>query len=511
MVDDDLGPGRTPSAGATPDLARHLLALARRPDSPLGGTSRDAFPELAPVLLEALSDAADPEQAARLLATFFARVPTPSVYARMLATDPWVARRMASLFGASAFLGEAVAFHPELADGVIFSRGTPDPQRARVAVEVELATLTEEDRRDPDAFVGALRRAKAQVLIEVGLADLAGELHTRDCTLTLSALADAMLEAAFGFAAQEKSGGAVALAVIAMGKLGGREIGYGSDLDLFFVYRDDDPTSDDAFERAVRRAQRVLRLLSAPHGEGPGYELDTRLRPSGNHGLLVVSREAFARYHGLPRERRRPRRHDERGAGPGLGAAGAPQGALHRRRRGARRGGHGARPPRGVRGGRAPRGEDASHPPTDGARARGGAAGRGAGALRPEAGVRRPRRRRVRGAVAPDEARRGQSRPDDRHRARPPRARGRGLPRARAGRGAARGVPLLRRLEQRLRVLHGTSAQWIEEGAPGVAPLARRMGMRDGPWGSAAEALLVRYRAVTEDVRAAYLAVIGAA
>ena len=72
------------------------------------------------------------------------------------------------------------------------------------------------------------------------------------------------------------------------------------------------------------------------------------------------------------------------------------------------------------------------------------------------------------------------------------------------------GYQLLRRLEQRLRVLHGTSTQWIEEGAPGVLPLARRMGMRDGPWGTASEALLARYRAVTDDVRAAYLSVIGA-
>src|SRR5262249_34362205 len=85
----------------------------------------------------------------------------------------------------------------------------------------------------------------------------------------------------------------VGLVVIAMGKLGGGEIGYGSDLDVFFVY---EPREDDE-ERYVRTAQRVIRLLGTPHGDGPGYELDTRLRPSGNQGLLVVSREAFARYH----------------------------------------------------------------------------------------------------------------------------------------------------------------------------------------------------------------------
>ena len=73
------------------------------------------------------------------------------------------------------------------------------------------------------------------------------------------------------------------------------------------------------------------------------------------------------------------------------------------------------------------------------------------------------------------------------------------------------GYRFLRRLEQRLRVLHGTSAQWLEEGAPGLSPLARRMGMRDGPRGSAADGLLARYVTVTEDVRAAYLAVLGLA
>jgi glutamate-ammonia-ligase adenylyltransferase len=71
------------------------------------------------------------------------------------------------------------------------------------------------------------------------------------------------------------------------------------------------------------------------------------------------------------------------------------------------------------------------------------------------------------------------------------------------------GYRMLRRLEQRLRVLHGTSASLIEAGAPGLAPLARRMGMRDSPRATAATALLERYRTVTREVREAYLAVLG--
>jgi glutamate-ammonia-ligase adenylyltransferase len=70
------------------------------------------------------------------------------------------------------------------------------------------------------------------------------------------------------------------------------------------------------------------------------------------------------------------------------------------------------------------------------------------------------------------------------------------------------GYAFLRRLEQRLRVLHGAGAQLIEDGAPGLPPLARRMGMRDEPRMRPESALLARYREVTEEVRAAYLAVL---
>ncbi|HSO37618.1 MAG TPA: bifunctional [glutamate--ammonia ligase]-adenylyl-L-tyrosine phosphorylase/[glutamate--ammonia-ligase] adenylyltransferase, partial [Labilithrix sp.] len=287
----------------TADLARHLLALARRPDFPLGATTRDRHPELASTLLEALADAADPEQASRLLAAFFTRLATPSVYARAMADDKQVVRKLVGLFGASAFLGESLVFHPELVESVLFAKGLPTPERALRQVEAEVADANlranEHEDRDPaDVFVGALRHAKSRIMMEVGLAELSGELLTREATTVLSAVADGTLEHATRYALAEK-GLTSGLAVIAMGKLGGREIGYGSDLDIFFLY---DPGADDdgsLSERYVRVAQRVLRLVSAPHGDGPGYELDTRLRPSGSHGLLVVSLEAFARYHGL--------------------------------------------------------------------------------------------------------------------------------------------------------------------------------------------------------------------
>jgi glutamate-ammonia-ligase adenylyltransferase len=120
---------------ASPDLPRHVLALARRPDFPLGASARDRHPDLPPLLLEALAEAADPEQAARLLSTFFARLATPTVYVRALAEDPHAARRLCTVLGASAFVGEALVSRPDLFDRLLFGRSAPDPESARRAVD----------------------------------------------------------------------------------------------------------------------------------------------------------------------------------------------------------------------------------------------------------------------------------------------------------------------------------------------------------------------------------------
>jgi glutamate-ammonia-ligase adenylyltransferase len=486
-------------ASASPDLARHLLALARRPDFPLGASSRDKFPELAAVLVEALSDAADPEQATRLMAAFFARLSTPSVYAKALAEDPRAARRIAGLFGASAFLGESLAGHPELFDRLLFGRGAPTEESARRAVDEEIAALPRD--ADGEDFVGALRRAKRRVTMEVGLADLAGELSTRGCTLTLSALADASLDHATRFALHERGMVESGLAVIAMGKLGGREIGYGSDLDIFFVYDDAAGADVDAAERFVRTAQRVMRLVSAPHGDGPGYELDTRLRPSGNQGLLVVSVDAFARYHGVRSEK--PAEDWERQAllkaracagdrALGQRVLAIAHAAAYER---------GAPPPERIHHLRMRMERELAGERTALGRARYDLKlGRG-GLVDVEFAVQwlqmkhgadpRVRSADTETALGALEAC--------------------GYLDAPLAMPLREGYRLLRRLEQRLRVLHGTSAQLIEEGAPGMTLLARRMGMRDGPRGSAVEALFARYAAVTRDVRAAYGAVLGLA
>jgi len=353
-----------------------------------------------------------------------------------------------------------------------------------------VAALTLSDARDVDAFVGALRRAKRRVTFEVGLADLAGEIETRDVAHVLSALADATLEQAWRFAAHER--GLVAsrgLALIAMGKLGGHEIGYGSDLDLFFVY---EAVEDDAPERFARAAQRVLRLVGAPHGEGTGYELDTRLRPSGSQGLLVVSLEAFARYHdgrAEAWERQALVKARVCAGDPELGARviGVAHSAAYE---------HDPPPPEGVHLMRKRMERELAHERPG---------------VRYDLKVGRGGLVDVEFAVQWLQMRHGRDR----------RVRTTETESALSALGSCGyvdsadadvlrdGWHFLRRLEQRMRIAHGTRATLIEEGAPGLVALARSLGMHDQPPARAEHALVEQYVAVTRDVRAAYLRVLG--
>ncbi len=288
--------GSTFGGWASTDLPRHLLTLARRPDGPLGSATRDREPELVSVLLQALADAADPEQAARLLATFFARLATPGVYLRALADDPHLARALASLLGASAFLGEALAGHPDLVDRVVYARGLPTAEVVRVQLDEEIAALGA-CRRDVDAFVGALRRAKRRVTFEVGLADLAGDLDRarRRARAHGAGRCDAGARVPLRDARARRRRPARPCPR--------REWASSGDASSATAPISTCSSSTRRRSATTRRPSDSPASPSACCGssgrrtaKAPGYELDTRLRPSGSHGLLVVSVEAFARY-----------------------------------------------------------------------------------------------------------------------------------------------------------------------------------------------------------------------
>jgi glutamate-ammonia-ligase adenylyltransferase len=493
-----------------PELADHLLALTRRPDDLLGTHTRERFPELADRVLDSIAQSPDPRQAAQYLRVFFSRLVSPGPYVTLFAQEPRALERFITVLGASVFVGDSVVARPDLVD--VFVVGATHVEAPDQVVQAELEAMRrsvapDADRYERDSeFEGALRRAKRIVTIAVAVADLAGAISTRDSTRTLSELADQSLQQATRYELGDRQQG---LAVIAVGKLGGRDVGYGSDLDVLFIYEPAAaPDPEEAGEYYIRRAQGIIRLISEPHAAGGGYELDTRLRPSGSQGLLVTSLRSFARYHhvSLPDEPPEPN-------APSVLASGAPweRQALLRARvcAGDRRLGD-----RAIEVAYTAAYERGSPPVEEMHRMR----------LRMQrelARERPPRRydlKTGRGGLLDIEfaaqwlqMAHGADR----------RVRTTDTAQALEALHAAGyletadfeilrdGYAFLRRLEQRIHVLRGTGDTIVASDRPGLWQLARRMGLRDTASAAAGEILMTQYRQVTDRVRAAYLKVLG--
>lgn len=282
---------------ADPDEAvTHLQRLARAPESPFGALGRARRPGFAASLLSEVRLAPDPLLALRYLTDLFLR--GGPGYDGMLDREPRLARRLVGLFGRSPMLAELLVGHPESL-GEVFAGASAPTDAEILAAHDALPEAPEEG----EAFVAGLRRVRREQLVRVGLAFVGNELGSRDVQRRLSTLASTQVTRAFRMAMRETEmrfgAASSAMAVVGMGKLGGGELGFTSDLDLVFLYGTDGETTGGRshVEAFTRVAQRTLRLLSQLDAEGPGYEIDTRLRPSGSHGLLVVSRSAFERYH----------------------------------------------------------------------------------------------------------------------------------------------------------------------------------------------------------------------
>ena len=487
------------------DVAEHLRALARRPDGLLGELTSERHPGLADRVLGAIADSPDPEQAARYLRSFFGRFRSASAYITALAEEPRRAHRLATVLGASSFVGDALVAQPDLAGVVLFGKTVLSDEDARQAVADELSTFEHTRYRDDDerldGFVGALRRAKGKVTINVAVSDLAGGMSTREATRRLSHVADETLQRTVDFVFGGDTRG---ISVVAMGKLGGLDIGYASDLDVLFIYDPAcAPADHDPAEYFSRAAQRIIRLVSIPHPAGLGYQLDTRLRPSGAQGLLVTSIDSFARYHGVGVD------GEPRPSVLSSGAAWERQALLR------------ARPFAGdaalcarVRSiAHVAAYERGAPPPEEVHRLR----------QRMEAELAREREGHydlkagfgglldIEFAVqwlqmhhGKDEAVRTTDTGDALE----------ALRRcgflAESDYSALRdGYTFLRRLEQRIHILRGTGSSTVGERTPGLVQLARRMRFADTAHSTAAQTLMARYRAVTRAVRESYLRVLG--
>jgi len=272
--------------------AEELQRLSRK-----RGTPFHELQPLGPSLVLELAAAPDPDQAVRHLADLFGSLANPRATSDLLAQGPRTARLLVSLFGSSDFLSRGLLRHPELIDQLVH-RGSAPLVREKADLASDLANRLR--GHDVEESLSEMRRFRNEEVLRIGLHDVAGALDVEQVSRQLSDLADVCVEACFSLAQAEveKRWGArdATMVVVALGKLGGRELGYHSDLDLLFLYSSPGEHAEN-HEYFARIAQKLISHLTLPLREGALYRIDTRLRPSGSAGPLVISFAALAAYH----------------------------------------------------------------------------------------------------------------------------------------------------------------------------------------------------------------------
>ncbi|PRY47471.1 glutamate-ammonia-ligase adenylyltransferase [Geodermatophilus tzadiensis] len=280
-----------------PGALRHMGALS-------GGVSRSASMQryLLPVVLQTLADCADPDAGLLAYRQVSEALGGNQWYLRFLRDEGRVAERLARLLGSSQYVAALLTRTPE-ALRILADDAELEPRSAEALAGAWRAAA----RRAPDAQAGirVVRSLRRTELLRIAAADLLGRLDVVRVGHALTDVAVATLQAGLDVAVRawaRESGTAeddvpVDLAVIGMGRLGGGEMGYGSDADVLFVHRARPGAEEGRATQAANTIAHTLRRLLGEPAPDPAFEVDADLRPEGRQGALVRSLDAFREYY----------------------------------------------------------------------------------------------------------------------------------------------------------------------------------------------------------------------
>jgi glutamate-ammonia-ligase adenylyltransferase len=290
------------SAGLDEALVPDILSLL----SSGGGLAGTFVLDVVEKIATAAAHSADPRMALGNFARWVSQLGSASTVFRVLLEDPKMLEDMVTVFSASQYLSDILVRDPHYYDVFLDSRlRTAEEIYSEISAVVRAFSSTE-------AKLDVLRRVRRREILRIGLvdftyaggvlADQGGQVsidalqiqHFKRVVEAISDLADALIRSAFDICSSPT---APPFAVIAMGKLGGRELNYSSDVDLLFVY--DAPSGGDtaSFGEANRLAERLVAALSKPTQEGYLFRCDIRLRPGGRSGYLARSLSAYLEHY----------------------------------------------------------------------------------------------------------------------------------------------------------------------------------------------------------------------
>lgn len=280
--------------------------------SPVG---RDRLKRLVPLVVMAVGPAEQPELVLGRIFDIIRSIQQRTSYLALLLENPSILTHLVRLAGASPWIATFLSRHPVLLDELLDPRTLFKPPQRDTLKEELTHRLAGIDPEDLEYQMEAMRVFKQANVLRVAASDITHVLPLMKVSDRLSDIAEEVLAAAVHLCfeqLQEKYGAPACslgqtncergFAVIAYGKLGGLELGYGSDLDMVFLHAAS-PGSTSGGERSLdntqffsRLGQRVLHLLTTHTAAGILYEADMRLRPSGSSGMLVSHIDGFAAY-----------------------------------------------------------------------------------------------------------------------------------------------------------------------------------------------------------------------
>jgi len=274
-----------------------------RPRATRSARAREILTELMPALLSAFARQRDPDAAFRRFDGLLNRLNAGVNLLSLLQRNPGLLDRIALICGAAPLLADYLAAHPQLLDGLLAGTGPERPIAKALRARLSATRFLEE-------ALEVVRRVVREREFLVGVATLDGALDVDSAGRLRARHADAALRTLLplveeDFAARHGTIPGGAMAIVALGKLGGQEMMAASDLDLILLY--DHAEGVEAAVGASGRAlsppeyfarltQRFIAAITAPTAEGRLYDVDMRLRPSGNKGPIAVHLAGFARY-----------------------------------------------------------------------------------------------------------------------------------------------------------------------------------------------------------------------
>jgi glutamate-ammonia-ligase adenylyltransferase len=269
--------------------------------------SRQLLTEMVPGLLKSFGDTQDPDRALLKFDTFVAGLPAGVQLFSMLYNNPKLLELVAEIMGSAPLLADRLDRRPHLLEAVLSGDFfDPIPPAEKLAEELDAALTDAQDLQD---VLDMTRRWANDRRFQVGVHILRhkGDVDASGCAL--SDIAEVALQGLYQPVLDDlaRTHGHLpgdGMAVVALGKLGSREMTVSSDLDLVFLYdlpeetiQSDGPKPLEPQRYYARQAQRLINALSAQTGEGSLYEIDMRLRPSGNAGPIATSMASFRRYY----------------------------------------------------------------------------------------------------------------------------------------------------------------------------------------------------------------------